>query len=69
MKIEYDKITDALYIYFKKAKVYKTVKAEEGVLFDVDRKGNVIGVEILDMSAQTSQKHIKGLKIPLPVYA
>ena len=51
MKITYDKEVDAMYIYLKKAKVAKTLTIEEGNVFaDVDKKGGVIGLEILDAS-------------------
>lgn len=69
MKIEYDKIADAIYIYLKKAKVYKTVKMQDRLVVDVDRKGNIIGMEVLDISSQLPAKSIKGLQVNLPVFA
>ncbi len=50
MKITYDKEVDALYIYFKKGKVARTLKIGTNVITDVDKKGNVIGLEVLDAS-------------------
>jgi uncharacterized protein YuzE len=49
-KIEYDKTVDALYIYATKGKIDKTVKLNERVLFDVDKKGSILGIEVLDAS-------------------
>lgn len=69
MKIEYDKIADAMYIYLKTAKVYKTVKMQNRVIVDVDRKGNVIGIEVLDISSQVPKKSIKGLEMNPVVFA
>ena len=71
MKIEYDKIADAMYLYLKKAKIYKTVKMQDRLVVDVDRKGNIIGMEVLDVSSQIPQKSIKefGMKIDMPSFA
>lgn len=69
MKIEYDKIADAMYIYLKKAKVYKTVKMQDRLIVDVDRKGNVVGIEVLDISSQVPKKSIKGLQMEPLVFA
>ena len=52
MKIQYDKIADALYIYFRKGTVEKTVKMNDRVIVDTNKDGNIIGVEILDASVQ-----------------
>jgi len=59
MKTEYDKIADALYIYLKKAKVYQTIKMKDRLLVYVDKKGNVIGIEVLEASSQLSKKSMK----------
>lgn len=49
-KIEYDKTVDALYIYASSGKVHKTVKLSNRVLFDVDKKGKIVGIELLEAS-------------------
>ena len=74
MKITYDKITDAMYIYLNKTKVFKTVKMADRLLVDVDREGKILGIEILDASDQIkgmkqSRKKEKELKIKIPVFA
>lgn len=58
MKITYDKIADAMYIYFKKAKIFKTVKMDDGFLVDTDEKGKTIGIEILGASSQIPKNHL-----------
>lgn len=50
MKITYDKEIDAMYIYFKKGKVAKTLSVGADFITDVDAKGNIIGLEILNAS-------------------
>ena len=49
-KIEYDKTVDALYVYSGKGRIYKTIKLNQRVLFDVDKKGYIVGIEVLDAS-------------------
>jgi len=55
MKITYDKIADAMYIYLNKSKVFKTVKMADRLLVDVDKEGKVLGIEILNASDQIKQ--------------
>jgi uncharacterized protein YuzE len=47
MKMHYDPDADAMYIELVKSEVEKTKKIDENTLLDYDKKGNVIGVEIL----------------------
>lgn len=50
MKIEYDKEVDALYIRLRDVKPEDTKDIEEGVTIDLDTKGHIVGIEILDAS-------------------
>jgi uncharacterized protein YuzE len=68
MKITYDKIADALYIYLRKGKVAKTKKVTSRFLIDVDKRGNVLGIEILDVSRQIPKKEIGRISTEMPVY-
>ena len=52
MKIKYDKEGDVLYVKFNSKKIYKTKEIGEDFLIDVDKKGGVVGIEILDYSKQ-----------------
>ena len=48
MKIEYDKEVDALYIRLQEKTVARTREIEEGLNLDLDEKGKLIGLEVLD---------------------
>lgn len=50
MKIRYDEKADALYIRFREAPYYESDKIKDGFILDMDQNGNVIGIEILDVS-------------------
>ena len=53
MEITYDKKADAMYIYFQKgAKIARTVELANLLIADLDKKGKVIGVEVLAASNQ-----------------
>ena len=50
MKITFDKETDAMYIYLKDNKVFKTKQITDDTIVDLDKNGNVIGIELLFVS-------------------
>ena len=68
MKISYDKIADAMYIYLRKGKVAKTIKVKSGFLVDVDKKGGVLGIEMLNVSRQIPKREIGKISTEMPVY-
>ncbi len=49
MEIKVDAIADALYIKLKKGKV-STTKDKGGYLVDYDKKGDLLGFEVLNFS-------------------
>jgi len=58
MRFEYDEKRDLLYIRFGKpgTKVFKTFTVTPGVYVDVDEKGNLLGIEIIDASEIMGEK-------------
>ena len=54
MTIEYDKIADAVYWKLKKTKIKKTQNVSDTVIFDYDAKGEIVGIEILNVASQPS---------------
>lgn len=50
MKVTYDQKVDALYIELKPGVCGRTEKVTDDILVDVNKKGKVIGIEILDAS-------------------
>ncbi len=68
MKIEYSKEADALYVYFKEEFVAKSKEIEDGVVIDFDEKGQLIGIEVLDVSQRFSLSDIANVNIEnLPI--
>ncbi len=62
-KVEYDDSVDALYIYASKGKVHKTIKLNSRVLFDVNKKGTIVGIEVLDASKPWKMPQTSKLKV------
>lgn len=70
MKIEYSKEADAIYVYFTETHVAKSKEIEDGVVVDFDANGQVIGIEVLDVSQRFSLADIVNINIEnLPVEA
>jgi uncharacterized protein YuzE len=49
-RVEYDSKGDAMYIWLRKARYDISEELAENVIIDLDKKGRIIGIEILDVS-------------------
>lgn len=63
MKITYDKKVDAMYIKLRKGHYDHSKKVTDDILVDVSKKGEVLGLEILDASKNIGK--IKKEKVPV----
>lgn len=63
MRIEYDREADALYIQLQEAHPEDNVDIEEGVTVDLDAKGHIIGIEVLDASKRFSLEDLSRVTI------
>ena len=63
MKIEYDREADALYVQFREAFVEDNVDVADGVSVDLDKKGCIIGIEILDVSKKLSLQDMVNITV------
>lgn len=57
MKIEYDRVADAMYMRYTNKPVKETRESAEGIV-DYDRDWNVVGIEILGVEKIFSQSNI-----------
>jgi len=68
MKIEYSKDVDALYIRLREAQIEDSMDIEEGVTVDLDEKGHIVGIEILDASEKMNLTDLVNVSIKnLPI--
>jgi len=70
MKIEYSKHADAIYVYFKEDYVASSREIEDGVVIDFDKEGQLIGIEVLDVTQRFRMSDIVNVNIEnLPIEA
>jgi len=50
IRVEYDSKADAMYIWLRKARYEISEEIAENVIIDLDKRGRIIGIEILDAS-------------------
>lgn len=56
MKITYDPEADAMYIYLdENAEVFETKEINEDTIIDYDKRGNIVGIEILSVKEKRPQ--------------
>ena len=66
MEISYDKQADAMYIEFRKGEFSKNKKVDDFTIIDLDKEGNLLGIELLEVSTRIpteslSEIHFKNL--------
>lgn len=68
MRFHYDKKQDALYIRFNENPYVESDEVKEGIIFDYDKNGKIIGIEVLDASLRFPRKFkLEFLKQKLPL--
>ncbi len=50
MKITFDKEADAVYIEFSSGEFASNKKIDDNTIIDLDKEGNILGIEILSVS-------------------
>ncbi len=63
MKITFDREADALYIEFSEGKFASNKKIDENTIIDLDAKGNIIGIEFLDVSKRISKNFLSSISV------
>lgn len=59
MRVEYDSKIGAMYIWLRKGTYHITEELAENVMIDLDKKGRIIGIEILDATKNLGKKTIE----------
>ena len=50
VRVEYSEKSDAMYIWLRRAKYDISEELAENVIMDLDKRGRIVGIEILDAS-------------------
>lgn len=56
MRFHYDKKEDAVYFRFQEDPYQESEEVDEGVIFDYNKEGKIIGIEILEASKKLPDK-------------
>ena len=67
MKITYDPKIDAMYIKFQDGTFVSNKEVEDGIIFDIGRKGMILGIEILEASQRLKPKDLSHFNIQIPL--
>jgi len=65
MRIHYDKENDAMYIRFSESKYFESNEIKNGIIIDYDKKGKMIGLEILDVEKNLPRKAVSKISFEL----
>lgn len=63
MKIRIDKHADAMYIELSDAPFSKNQKIDSSTIVDLDSKGNIIGIEVLNVSKRISKNFLSTVSV------
>ena len=63
MEISYDKKADAMYIEFKKGEFAKNKKIDNFTIIDLDQKGNMLDIELLEISKRIPIKSLSEVSV------
>jgi len=63
MKITYDKNADAMYIEIQEGEFFANKKTDSETIIDLDKDGNILGIEILNVSKRIPKNFISDIRI------
>ncbi|MBI5148545.1 DUF2283 domain-containing protein [Candidatus Pacearchaeota archaeon] len=63
MKITFDKEADALYIEFSSEEFASNKKIDDNTIIDLDKKGNILGIELLNVSKRISKDFLSDIRV------
>ena len=66
MEISLDWKADALYIKFQAGKFARNQRVDDDTMIDLDAKGRLLGIEILNVTRKVPAKDLSGVRVNLP---
>ena len=63
MKITFDKEADAIYIEFVSENFASNKQIDKNTIIDLDKKGNILGIEFLNVSKRISKEAFSDIVI------
>ncbi|MDX2045025.1 MAG: DUF2283 domain-containing protein [Acidobacteriota bacterium] len=62
MRLKIDKETDTLYLRLDESAIVESEEVQPGVILDYDERGQVVGVEFLNLSARAQIEKLRVLQ-------
>jgi len=62
MKLKVDKESDAIYFRLDDSKIIESEEVVKGIILDYNELGNVIGIEILNISKRSNKIDVQSLQ-------
>jgi uncharacterized protein YuzE len=62
MRLKIDKETDTLYLRLDESVIVESEEVQPGVVLDYDERGQVVGVEFLNLSARAQVEKLRVLQ-------
>jgi uncharacterized protein YuzE len=62
MKLKVDKESDAIYFRLDESKIIESEEVEKGIILDFNESGDVVGIEILNISERSDMINYKTLQ-------
>ena len=62
MRLKIDKDSDALYFRLDENAIVESEEVRPGVILDFDEKGQVVGIEILNISSRATEEELANLQ-------
>ena len=62
MKIFYDQEADAMFIELREGEFAKNKKLNDFTILDLDDEGNLLGIELLDISKRISPESLRNIQ-------
>ncbi len=69
VRVEYDEKADAMYVWVRRGKHDVSEELAENVILDLDKKGRIIGIEVLDASKNLGKELVNRILLTEKVAA
>jgi uncharacterized protein YuzE len=63
MRLKVDRESDALYLRLDESAVVESEEVQPGIVLDYDAAGNMVGIEILNLSKRVAPERLRVLQL------
>jgi uncharacterized protein YuzE len=63
MELRYDREADALYLKLREGRFARNRKVDSRTILDLDAEGNLLGIELLEVSGRVPSRELAELRV------